>query len=83
MLNDDLDLSALTDDARKGLRSPQVVILKKGQVLYRFASIRFDARTGRATAQGAATGIGNPALSGLLDEPAGVMALQHIHELIF
>lgn len=54
-------------------------------MIERVLSLRsgFDARIGRAAVQGAATGIGNPALSGLLDEPAGVMALQHIHELIF
>lgn len=38
MLNNDLDLSKLPDTARSGMRSPRVVTLKSGQVLFRFAS---------------------------------------------
>lgn len=37
-LNSDLDLSKLPDIARSGLRSPRVVTLTSGQVLFRFAS---------------------------------------------
>ena len=37
-LNDDLDLSKLPEIAASGLRSPRVVMLNAGQVLFRFAS---------------------------------------------
>jgi hypothetical protein len=37
-LNDTLDLSRLPDNARAGLRSPQVVTLNAGQGLFRFSS---------------------------------------------
>jgi hypothetical protein len=37
-LNDDLSLSKLPESARAGLRSPRIVTLNAGQVLYRFAS---------------------------------------------
>jgi hypothetical protein len=37
-LNDALNLSQLPDSARRGLRSPRIVTLTAGQILYRFAS---------------------------------------------
>lgn len=38
LLNEDLGLNKLPDIARSGLRSPRVVTLTSGQVLFRFAS---------------------------------------------